>query len=452
MFGLAVHVRTEGATMFSRVCLLAILTLATETAWPQSGQADGTDDSASLKADLARERASLEQQRKALDQQEARLRKLEEKLGATNSASTPAVPTAGVTTKDAVATTSSAPAPGPSPSSVESVGEAPAEPDRPPPVAALGDQGGIITRRKHLTLEGDFEYAHADNNEVIFRGIEVPQSVLVGVFDINVSRQDILTAALVSRYGVTNRLEANVRLPYIYRTDASQLPPVDSSSQMSVGNQSASAHAFHLGDAEFGLRYQFTDGRDGQPFLIGGLQVLTPTGTSPYYVPRDTLGNPTRSATGAGFWAVEPTVTALLPSDPAVLFASLGYTYNFGRDINRLIGSSFIERVKPGGEPSFNLGVGISLNPRTAVSFAYAHTWSFGTKTDAKVQDASSGTPMLGNSMQNTARDLQIGQLIFGITYRFSEKRVFNWNVQIGATNDAPAVVTTFRVPVGFDL
>lgn len=430
--------------MRRQAVLLPTLFLAANASWSQTPAPAQQDQTAALKADLARERATLAEERKALDEQEARLTKLEDALAgvapATSSSATPVAAQVAPTV------------PAPGGVAVEPVGEAPVEPERPPPVAALGDQGGIITRRRLLTVEGDFEYAHADNNEVIFRGIEVPQSVLVGVFDINESRQDIVTAALVARYGITNRLEGNIRVPFIYRDDSSELPPAESATDMSVGSQATSAHALHVGDTEFGLRYQFTDGHDGRPYLIGGVQVLTPTGTSPYFVPRDTLGNPLRSATGAGFWAVEPTLTALLPSDPAVLFASLGYTQNFGRNIDQLIGGSFIDRVRPGGEPALNVGIGLSVNPRTAISFAYAHTLSFGTKTTASVLTTGTATPTLGPEMENTTRDLQIGQFVFGVSYRLANQRTLNWNVEIGATNDAPAVVTTFRIPMGFDL
>ena len=82
----------------------------------------------------------------------------------------------------------------------------------------LDAQGGIITKKGRLTLESDLEYARADNNSVIFRGVEVPASVLIGVFDINQSRDDFITAAGVARFGVTNPFEINARSPYGYRS------------------------------------------------------------------------------------------------------------------------------------------------------------------------------------------------------------------------------------------
>ncbi|WP_207793804.1 hypothetical protein, partial [Polymorphobacter multimanifer] len=117
---------------------------------------------------------------------------------------------------------------------VATVGVAPPERERTPEVAVLSDQGGIVTRAGQFTIEPSFEYARADRNRVIFRGIEVPQSVLVGVFDINESRQDILVGAIGLRFGVNSRFEVNGRIPYVYRTDVSVVA-------VSLKNQNGSA-------------------------------------------------------------------------------------------------------------------------------------------------------------------------------------------------------------------
>lgn len=396
-----------------------------------------------LRTALAAEREQVEQQQLALEAQHLRLQQLEDRLlGDMRGAG-----------RTAVATEQSQPAPtGQQNSEVEQVGEAPVEPPQAPEVAVLADQGGVITRKGRLTMESTLEYSRADRNRVIFRGIEVPQSVLVGVFDINESRQDVLTAALASRFGVTNRFELNARVPYIHRSDASVLAPVSATPESMTGTRDYSVDADGLGDIDFGMRYQLTDGRNGQPFLIAGLQVLAPTGTNPFDVGRDEIGNATRAATGSGFWGVSPNLTALLPTDPAVLFATLGYTHNFGRHIDRFVGDTFIERVEPGGEPSFSVGVGLSLNDRTSVSFGYAQTWSFGTETRVRVQDSSQTNPVLSDPITSTTRDLQLARYMFGVSYRINEKTTINWNLEVGATDDAADVRTTFRIPFGFEL
>lgn len=327
------------------------------------------------------------------------------------------------------------------------VGEAPAEPVEQRRIAVL-DQSSVVTRKRRLELDVPVEYAHADRNRVIFRGIEVPQSVLVGVFDINESRQDILSTGLLVRWGATDRLELNARIPLIYRSDSSVLSPVSTAPGSSTGTRDFAVHATGLGDIEVGVRYQALVGSEGHPYLIGGLQLLAPTGSSPFSAPRDSLGNATRSFTGAGFWGITPNVTALLPSDPALLFATLGYTVNFSRNINRSIGDTFIDKVRPGGEPSLSVGVGLALNPRTSISFGYAHTWSFGTWTRVRFMDRSLPVPALGDAVEGTSRDLQIGRLLLGVSFRTSETRTYNWNVEIGATDDAADVRTTLRIPL----
>ncbi|PTQ13158.1 hypothetical protein CLG96_03240 [Sphingomonas oleivorans] len=412
---------------------------------PAFAQAPAKDDKAALLEELARERAALEAQQRALDEQRARLRALEERL-----AGRPATgrdrPNAGPP--------GSVPLP-PSPAPVASartgaqpVGEAPSD-QRQVQVAVLGEQGGIITRAGRLTVEASLEYARADRNRVIFRGIEIPQSVLVGVFDINESRQDVLTAAATLRLGLTGRLETHARLPYVYRSDRSVLAPVADPANPNAGQIDHPVTNGGIGDVDFGLRYQFTNGRNGWPYLIAGMQAVAPTGTNPFKVRRDALGNALEAATGAGFWGATPSLTAILPTDPAVLFGTLGYTVNFGRDIGRRIGPAFVDRVKPGDEPAASAGIAVSLNPRTSLSFGYAHTWSFGTKTRLRSIDPRTGE--LGELSSTKTRDLQLGRFLFGISYRTNRRTTVNWNVELGATDDATDLRTTLRIPLTID-
>ena len=51
----------------------------------------------------------------------------------------------------------------------------------------------------------------------------------------------------------------------------------------------------------------------------------------------DKFGVAQQEATGSGFWAVEPAVSVLYPSDPVVLFASIGYIESIPKDVNKAI-------------------------------------------------------------------------------------------------------------------
>jgi hypothetical protein len=414
------------------------------------------EDPQALRATLATERAALERQQRALDEQRARIDRLEARLGGGDTRTTlspggvplpPSPPAAPPAQAVAGATPPAAPAAGRT-QGLQTVGEAPSD-QRQVQVAVLSEQGGIITKAGRATVELNLEYARADRNQVVFRGVQIPEAVLIGVFDINESRQDVLTAGVVGRLGLTSRLEINGRVPFVYRSDKSVLAPVANPTQPNAGQLDRPVTGANIGDVDFGVRYQFTDGRNGAPYLIAGVQAVAPTGTDPFKVPRDALGNALKGATGAGFWAVTPNVTAILPTDPAVLFATLGFTYNFARDINRQIGAAFVERVAPGNQPSASAGIAIALNPRTSISLGYAQTWALGTRTRVRALDQT--TQALGDPMTTVSRDLQIGRLLFGVSYRTTPSTTINWNVEVGATDDAADVRTTLRVPFTFD-
>jgi len=45
------------------------------------------------------------------------------------------------------------------------------------------------------------------------------------------------------------------------------------------------------------------------------------------------------------------------------------------------------------------------------------------------------------------SRDLQIGRLLFGVTYRVTDRSSINWSVEAGTTEDATDLRTVLRVP-----
>ncbi|MGR6331206.1 transporter [Sphingomonas sp. XXL09] len=408
---------------------------------------------AALQRDLDAARAEIAAQRRQLEAQEARLAALEARIGAAGAP----VGTASVQPPLAVAQASAASTPGdpativaatpsPRPAPIESVGTRPADHDRPPEVAVLGSEGSVVTRKGQLTGELQLDYARADRNRALFRGIEVVESVLVGEFNINESRQDIITESLAARYGVTDRLELGVRVPLVQRWDTSVLVPVQGSTNNDAAREiDSSARGSGIGDVELSARYQILTGRRGLPYLVGNLQVVAPTGSDPFAVPRLATGEATRAATGAGFWGVSPSITAILPSDPAVLFGTIGYTRNFGKSVDTQIPPVRINYVKPGDALSFSAGIGISLNERTSINLGYAHTWAFGTRTRTSLLAPGPNDP---SSFESTSRDLQLARLLFGITYRATDRASINWSVEVGATDDAADVRTVLRVPL----
>ena len=387
-------------------------------------------------------RLELQAARAQLEAQERRLQALEARMtaGALPTDGTAAAPVTVVTTPTDPITQSATIAP-----ALERVGEAPVDLDRPPAVAVLGDQGSVLTRAGQLTAEAQFEYARADRNRALFRGIEIVESVLIGVFDINESRQDIVTGSAALRYGLTNRLEFGVRLPFVHRSDASIVAPISGSTNNdAAATIDSSVKASAIGDLELTARYQLTQGKGGWPYLIANVQAVVPTGSDPFEIPRDELGRPTRAATGAGFWGISPSITAILPSDPVVLFGTLGYTFNLGRGVDTRIPPVIIDYVDPGDAVSASAGIGISFNQRTTLNLGYAHSWAFGTRTRTSLIEPTAAWP---GERETRSRDLQIGRLLFGVTYRVTDRTSLNWSVEVGATEDAADLRTVLRVP-----
>lgn len=437
------HYRS-GAVLLLGASILPLTAAAAQTT--ESSAASSTEAPSSneaLSAELARARAEIDAQRRTLEAQEARLRSLEARMeGASRGSANPPVsdtPETRVATDAPPANRDVAAAP----AGVEQVGEGPAQIEM-PTVAVLGDMGSVVTRAGQITAETSFEYARADRNRALFRGIEIVEAVLIGVFDINESRQDVLTATAGLRYGITDRFEVGVRVPFVHRSDKSILTPVQE-----AGNPSrtidSSTNADGIGDLEFSARYQLLSARGGLPFIIANVGVVAPTGSDPFKVPRDAEGRALKAATGAGFWGLSSSLTAILPSDPAVLFGTLGYSYNFGENVNTVIAPVIIERVEPGQALSASLGIGVSLNQRTSFNLGYAHSWVFGTQTTTR---PLTPTPANMGPTTSTSRDLQIGRLLFGVTYRLNNRANLNWSVEIGATEDATDVRTVLRIPI----
>jgi len=419
-------------------------------AYPAIGTAQ-TQNTQSLRDQLKAAEAEIAAQRTRLEAQEARLRALEERITASERAAVATTPPATQPPPAAVVQAPPPPPPangnGAAVTGIGAVGERPAERERPPEVAVLGSEGSVVTRKGQLTTEFQLDYARSDRNRAIFNGQRLLEPLLLGSFIIDESRQDFISASGALRYGVTDRFEISARVPLVRRSDTSVVRPVEGSTNNDAARTiDESAKGFGIGDVEISARYQLLTGRRGLPFFVANLQVIAPTGTSPFRVPRNADGVATKAATGAGFWGVTPSVTAIVQSDPAVLFGSVGYTYNFGRSANTTIPPVRIEYVKPGNSVSASAGIGIALNERTSVNFGYAQSLAFGTLTRTRaIPTTTAPNPAL---FETRSRDLQLARFLFGITYRATERASVNWSVEVGATDDAADVRTVLRIPL----
>lgn len=300
-------------------------------------------------------------------------------------------------------------------------------------VEAVPEGQGVLTPRGQFVLDPSIEYTRSSTNRLVFRGIELIPGIQIGAIEASDADRDTIIGTFAMRYGLTNRLEIEGRVPLLYRKDRIQVVQQrEEQITREVGLEETG-----VGDAEISLRYQLNRPKPQSPIWIAGLRVKTDTGSSPFEIPFDEFGVATGLATGSGFWGVQPSLSFLLPSDPVVIYGGAGYLWNIERDIDREVGGVLVGKVDPGDAINASVGFGFALNPRFSFSLGYRHNYIFSTKTQ------------LGDTLQES-NDIQVGSLNFGMSYRLSEKQSLNLGFQFGVTEDAPDVSIVARIPLRF--
>lgn len=413
--------------------LLGVVPAALAQAQPQETPEQAAARTEALRQQIAEQTTRLEALKREMAAQEASLNEVRralglEALGAQRGRGGP----------DTVAQASppmpvNPPAGAPAP-----VGQAPES--RQPVVAPIFEQPGVLTPKGKYVVEPSLQYSYSSSNRVALVGYTIIPALLIGVIDVREVKRNTTIGMLTTRFGVSNRMEVEARLPYVYRSDTSigreflQGTAIDTPFQ-------ASGHG--IGDVELSARYQLNDGGTDRPYFVGGLRLKTRTGKDPFEVlttPGDGAlrgaGLQTELPTGSGFVGLQPSVTALFPSDPAVFFGTVSYLHSFGRKnvVQRTTGGDqALGDVRPGGVLGFNFGMGLSLNDRSSFSIGYDH--------------ASVGRIKQNGVAPPDSVRVQLGTLLLGYSYRLNPQRTLNLSLGAGLTRDTPDVTLTVRVP-----
>lgn len=328
------------------------------------------------------------------------------------------------------------PAPEPVP---EPVGEAPPEDASGPDAASVLDERGLLTPHGSWVIEPSLQYNQVSTLTVAIDGFTLIPALAVGLIDVSEVQRDTVTAALSFRVGLTPRIELGVRLPYVWRHESLRGREVLVGSDL---DRIVSSRGEGLGDVELGLHYQFNRTVTGKPFFIGNLRAKSRSGTAPYEVESRQIRNDagavigevlTEQPTGSGFWSVQPSLTMIYPTDPAVIFANVGYLANLKRDIGQ--GRGWID---PGDAFGLSFGLGLALNDRVATSLAYDHNVVFRTRREF---DAG---------LDPVFDRFHVGTLLWGLSHRLSSRMTLNVSTGIGVTGSAPDVQLAIRLPVRF--
>lgn len=321
----------------------------------------------------------------------------------------------------------------------EEVGERPPQEEAQPDVAAVFQERGLLTPKGGWVVEPSLQYVHSSSTTVAIDGFTILPAIAIGLIDLTEVQRDTLTAALSFRYGLSNRMEVGIRIPYVWRDESLRRREVLVGTS---GDQVTGSDGQGLGDIELAVHYQFNRAVTGRPFFIGNLRVKAPTGTSPFDVDRELIeddeGRPIteifiEQPTGSGFWAIQPSLTMTYPTDPAVIYGNISYLWNIERDVGDGIG-----KINPGDALGISVGTGIALNNQTSISLGYDHSMVFKTKYE--------NAPPLDPSFDR----IQVGSFLWGLSHRFSPRTSMNLSVGIGATSAAPDTQVTLRIPMRF--
>jgi hypothetical protein len=311
--------------------------------------------------------------------------------------------------------------------------------------STLFETPGVLTPKGHMVFEPSVSYSYSSSNRVALVGYTVIPALLIGLLDVREVKNNTTTATATFRYGLTNRFEVEGKVPYVYRSDSTISREIfTGTAQDNVFETSGKA----IGDVELAGRYQINDGGVEMPYFIAGLRFKTRTGRDPFQVVTDCqtrcvgqnvtgTGLPLDLPTGSGFYSLQPSLTWLMPSDPAIFFGTFSYTKNFKRDnVYRTVLSGeqeYLGEVRPGDVFGFNFGMGLALNEKASFSIGYDHN--------------SVGRTYQGGVVVPGSVRVQLGTLLLGYSYRLNNKRSLSVSVGAGMTRDTPDVTLMVRMP-----
>ncbi|KNX78112.1 hypothetical protein HU735_20840 [Pseudomonas sp. BW16M2] len=394
-----------------------------------------------LKQELRELKQRYEAQQNALMVLEQRVRQVEETPAApppkrlTKSPSTPA--------KGAQTVASGAPG-----STGSSYGQSLKDDSEPAQsVSNLYDEASGFFGGGKFSVETGITYTHYDTRALTLNGFLALDSIFLGNINLDRIKADNWTLDLTARYNMDQRWQFDINVPIVYREStyssggAGGAGPVTSDASVTRDPT--------IGDVNVGVAYKFLDESENWPDAVLTLRVKAPTGKDPYGIKlvedptNNNLSVPESLPTGNGVWAITPGISLVKTFDPAVLFASLSYTYNMQdsfSDISPQVNSKVKGDVKLGDSWQIGGGIAFALNERMSMSFSV--TDQFASKSKIK--------PDGGDWQSITNSDYNAANFNIGLTFAATDNLTIVPNLSIGLTEDSPDFSFSLKFPYYF--
>ncbi len=301
----------------------------------------------------------------------------------------------------------------------------------PPPNATAtlpeaAKRSSLMVKRGQFELEWRASYSHFSNSTVYVEGVSMLPVLVIGQVAVERVRRDIVITSLALRYGLVNNMQLEVRVPYRYQNDRHAIPDASPPSETFTSG-------LGIGDAEANIYTQLPQRRPDAVRWVASAGVKTTTGKDAF-----AIDSQTEDPLGTGFMNTHAGLSGVKVSDPAALYWSFAYTYNWARRNIRVVTQdsttgddviSYVD-VKPGNSVDLGGGVAYALNPR--LSLNSGATISFGgatTSNDKKVV--------------NTA--LTSGVLRVGAVWVTQRNHPIDIGLSLGLTDDAPDFTLDWR-------
>ncbi|MDF3932339.1 hypothetical protein [Pseudomonas citronellolis] len=389
-----------------------------------------------LKQELLQLKQRYETQQKALMVLEQRVRQVEEQ---------PAAPQQPK--RLAVATNKPTP-PGTSSAAGSSYGESLKDDANPPKsVENLYDEASGFFGNGAFSFETGLTYTRYDTKQLVLNGFLALDSIFLGNINVDNIKADNWQLDLTARYNWNNRWQFDINAPVIYRESTYQSAGAGNST--AVSSEETVTRDPTLGDVNVGVAYKFLDETETRPDAVFSLRVKAPTGKDPYGIDlvqapgNDNLTVPKDLPTGNGVWSITPGISLVKTVDPAVLFASLSYTYNMEESFSDINPSATVKtkgKVDLGDWFQVGAGVAFALNEKMSMSFSVSDLVA--RKSEIK-QEGGDWTSVPGS-------DINAGQFNWGLTYAWSQNLTIVPNLSIGITPDAPDFSFSVKFPYYF--
>lgn len=299
-----------------------------------------------------------------------------------------------------------------------------------------------------LTIEPGISYSYSNSSELALSGFLALDAIFLGNISVDTVESHTTTFDVSTRYGVTDRLELELVVPYVYR----------SSHYETIGAGGATGGLVEetvsqgdLGDISAGLYYRVFAETPSRPDVVWNFSVRAPTGRHPYDIRTNTrivdveeggtenLTVPTELPTGNGVWGVSTGFSFLKTVDPAIIFANVGYTHNIAQDFDDINSSdqTVPGEIDLGDSIRLGFGTAFALNERFSLSMSFTHQHSL--ETNVTVEGGAEQS-VIGSSANAASFN-------FGATYGLSDSTSIVTSLGIGLTDDAPDFTLNFRMP-----